>query len=736
MNHFFKLRLLSILLVATVFAQAAVTEKAFVESLLSKMTLEEKLGQMTLASGGGDPVIPTSKINVRIEIPKGRCGAVYAAVQADTIRKLQDLAMKSRLKIPMLFGYDVIHGFKTLFPIPLAQASSFNLSLIHRAAEISAIEGASVGLNWYFGPMIDIARDARWGRVSEGPGEDPYLGSKIATEMVKGYQGNDLSKPTNVAACAKHFAGYGAPVAGKEYNTVIMSKEDLNDIYLAPHKAAADAGVASYMAAFNEINGMPCSSSKYLLTDVLQKKWKFQGFVVSDYASINGLINHGVAENEAEAARLAIQSGLSMDMESCFYNLKFVENQVKNKQIDIAKIDDAVRRILTIKYRLGLFADPYKYCKSTTNQLMLPEHIAAAREMSRQSIVLLKNDKETLPLKVNGKKIALIGPLANNKVDVFGTWIAQGDTGKVVTLMQGLKNQLGSDTQLEYVKGCEIDTKDTSYFQEAIALAQRSDIIVVALGEKWDMSGESAARGIINIPGVQSDLLKALYATKKPLVLVLTNGRPLTLQEDVNYCDAILETWQLGTTAGDAIADVLLGKYNPSAKLPVTFPRYVGQVPIYYAYKNTGIPANEAFRYNSKYLDIPFTPLFPFGFGLSYSTFEYSDISVSKQTSSINEEVVITCKLKNTGKVAGEEIAQLYIKDNIGELTRPVRELKGFEKVMLQPGETKIITFKVIPSRDLTYTHIDGTQRADAGKFTVFVGGDSNAKLSIPFSVK
>lgn len=711
-------------------------ENTFVEDLLSQMTLEEKLGQMTLYSSGEDPTVPVFNPHYKTEIENGRCGAVFASITPDSIRYLQGLALKSRLKIPLLFGYDVIHGFKTIFPIPLADASSWDLDAIHKAARVAAIEATSQGINWFFGPMVDIARDARWGRVSEGAGEDPFLGSKIAVQKILAYQGYNLADVSTVAACAKHFVAYGAPIAGKDYNTVIMSEQELRDVYLSPFKAASDAGVASMMAAFNEINGTPCTANSKLLIDILQKEWGFQGFVVTDFGSIRELINHGVAEKDAEAAELSINAGISMDMESSVFKESLIKQQIDKKLIDRKKVDDAVRRVLHIKYRLGLFEDPFRYCKNSENKLMTPEHINIARDLARKSIVLLKNESNILPLTENKiKKIAVIGPLANNKADMLGTWIARGDTNDVVTLFQGLKNHFGEKATLNYSKGCDIDSEDEKGFQQAILLVQKSDIAIVALGEKGDMAGEAASRGNLNLPGVQTRLLKELYKVGKPIVVVLMNGRPLALEEEVNNCNAMVEAWQLGTTAGDAITDVLTGKYNPSGKLPVTFPRYTGQVPIYYSTKNTGRPADDKVRYTSRYLDIPFTPLFPFGFGLSYTTFEYSEIRVSKSKIGMNEELTFSCKIKNTGKYDGNEVVQLYVRDLVGSVTRPVRELKGFEKIWLKVGETKSVSFKIIPSKDLIFTHADGSQQAEAGKFKAFIGGDSNAKLEIGFHV-
>jgi beta-glucosidase len=737
MRNFFAIIAAATLFFSCTNKNATDKHEAFVEDLLSQMTLEEKLGQMTLYSSGEDPTVPVFNPDYKNEITKGRCGAIFASITPDSIRYLQSLALQSRLKIPLLFGYDVIHGFKTIFPIPLADAASWDLNAIHKAARITAIEASSQGINWFFGPMVDIARDARWGRISEGAGEDPFLGSKIAVEKIKAYQGTDFNDKYNIAACVKHFAGYGAAVAGKDYNTVILSEQELRDVYLVPFAAASNAGVASMMSAFNEINGVPCTSSKYLLTDILQNEWNFDGFVVSDFASIRELMNHGVAANEEDCAALAINAGLSMDMEASVYKEKFVKGQLENKKIDIRKLDDAVHRILMIKARLGLFDDPYKFCKETENKLLLTAHIEAARDLARKSIVLLKNENDILPISSNSnKRIALIGPLANNQADMLGTWIAQGDTSDVITLFQGLKNQLGKNATLQFSKGCDIDSNDESGFAQAIALAKKSDIVIVALGEKGDMAGEAASRGSINIPGVQTKMLKKLYELGKPLILVLMNGRPLALEEEVQYCDAVVEAWQLGTTAGDAIADVLFGNYNPSGKLTATFPHVIGQVPIYYAAKNTGRPANPKVRYTSRYLDIPFTPLFPFGYGLSYSTYEYSDILVSKSEIAMNEELTVTCSVKNLGKVDGHEIVQLYVRDLVGSVTRPVKELKGFEKVFLKAGESKRVIFKIKPSSDLTFTHADGRKAAEAGVFEVFVGGNSNADLSQKFTLK
>lgn len=728
---FIKTILIELLFVSCISINAQQTK--FISDLVSKMTLEEKLGQMTLCSAGEDPTVPVANINFRNDIKKGRCGAIFAAVSPDSIKYLQDLAMQSRLRIPLLFGYDVIHGFSTLFPIPLAEAASWDLSLIEKEARISAIEASSQGINWLFGPMVDIARDPRWGRISEGAGEDPYLGSQIAIHRVRGLQGSDLSLNNTVAACVKHFAAYGAPVGGKDYNTVILSKQELNDVYLKPYKAAVNEGAASIMCSFNEINGTPSTSNRQLLTDMLMKQWNFGGFVVTDYASIMELVNHGVSENEKESAELALNAGVHMDMEAGIYIKENTKETAANKLL-MKQIDEAVKRILTIKYKLGLFDDPYKYCKSTTNKLMTQDHINTAKELATKSIVLLKNNG-VLPLKNDISNIALIGPLGNDKIDPMGTWIAQAKSENVVTLLTGLKNQF-KNSKIVYSKGCDIDSTDTSGFSEALSIAQNSDLIILALGEKGDMAGEAASRANIGLPGVQTALLRELRKTGKPIVLVLMNGRPLVLEKEVELCDAMLEAWQLGTTTGDAIADILVGNYNPSGKLPATFPRSVGQIPIYYAAKSTGRPGDPKARYSTRYLDIPFTPLFPFGYGLSYTQFGFDDIKLSSKEINLNDKITISCEVKNTGKFKGTEVVQLYVQDIKGSVTRPVRELKGFQKVELSPGESKHVVFELSPTTDLIFTNANEVQTIEKGLFNVFIGGDSNAKLTSSFAVK
>lgn len=703
------------------------TEEQFVEHLLSQMTLEEKLGQMTLYSSGEDPTVPVFNPNYIEEISTGRCGAIFASISKDSIEYLQSLALQSRLKIPMIFGYDVIHGFETVFPIPLAEAASWNMSLIEQAARISAIEGTQRGINWFFGPMIDVARDARWGRVSEGGGEDPYLVSSIAQAKVKGYQGDSLSDVQSVAACAKHFAAYGMPVAGKDYNTVIVSEQELQDVYLPPFQAAVDAGLATVMCAFNEINGTPCSANSYLLREVLQKQMGFEGYVVTDFATIRELMNHGVASTESECAELALNAGVHMDMESAIYNTQYVsKSQMQN-------IDNAVRRILTIKYRLGLFDDPYKYCHADS-PVDYASHKQTAYELATQSIVLLENKDEALPLDKGIGKIAVIGPMGDSKSDMLGTWIAQGKKESVVSILEGIRKRFSHST-VQYAQGCEIDSNDKNGFAEAIRTAKESDVVIAALGECADMAGEAASKGNITLPGVQRELLKALHATGKKVILVITNGRPLILEEERQYCDALVEAWQLGTMAGDAIADVLAGVVNPSGKLPMTFPRHIAQVPIYYAHKNTGRPADKNVRFTSRYLDIPFEPLYPFGYGLSYTTFNYSNLELSSQEIGMNDTLTIHVTVCNEGKVDGYETVQLYIQDEVGCVTRPVRELKGFKKIYLPAGKSQTVAFE-INSNNLLFTNASGKRICEKGRFNVYVGGHSNAQLSSSFILK
>lgn len=648
------------------------------------------------------------------------------------IRELQKLAIEnSRLKIPVIFGYDVIHGYKTSFPIPLAQSCSWDLEAIEQSERISAIESSAVGLNWTFAPMVDIARDPRWGRICEGAGEDTWLGAKIAEARVRGFQGYDLSENNTIVACVKHYAAYGAAFAGRDYNTTDMSDRMLREIYLPPFKAAIDAGAGTIMTAFNELNGMPASGNKYLLQDILKNEWNFDGFVVTDYTSIPEMVNHGNVANDKEAAELALNAGVDMDMQGSVF-LDYLEKSIQEGKVKIADVNDAVRRILGIKFRLGLFDDPYKYCNEDRekNLLLHPDHLDFARQFAQKSIVLLKNKNNLLPLDKNIGTIALIGPLADASGEMLGAWYAQGEPEKSISFKQGIINIVPNATVL-FAKGCEIEGTDTSGFAEAIAIAKKSEVVILAIGEAAWMSGENTSRSKIDIPGMQPELFKALKKTGKPVIVLLTNGRPLDLSYLDQHADALVETWFLGTAAGNAVADVLFGDYNPSGKLTVTFPRNLGQVPIFYNAKNTGRPVNDD-RYSTRYLDVASTPLYPFGYGLSYTTFAYSNLALSSKTITRNETLKVSVLIKNTGKYAGEEIVQLYIRDLVGSVTRPVRELKGFKKILLQPGELQTVEFS-LSEEDLKFYDINMNWLTEPGDFEVFVGTNAQETLSARF---
>lgn len=727
MCMFKKLVLMSISFLAMVSCDKRNEEEKFVDNLLSQMTLEEKLGQMTLYSSGEDPTVPVFNPGFMDEISKGRCGAIFASISKDSIEYLQSLALKSRLKIPMIFGYDVIHGFETIFPIPLAEAASWNMELIKDAARASAVEATNRGINWFFGPMIDVARDARWGRVSEGAGEDPYLVSQVARAKVNGYQNGNLLDNTSVAACAKHFIAYGMPVAGRDYNTVIVSEQELKDVYLRPFDAAVEENVATVMSAFNEVNGVPCSANKSLLREYLLDERGFDGCVVTDFATIRELKNHGISESEEQSVDLALKAGVHIDMESALYKTDYV------KESQIEYIDDAVRRILTLKYRLGLFDDPYRYCKQDEFS-DYEKHLKQAYALASESVVLLKNKDNVLPISKEIKNIAVIGPMADNQADMLGTWVACGDTSDVVSILDGIRKEF-PESNVMYSKGTDIDSDNASGFKSAFDIAKRSDVVIAVMGEKGDMAGEAASKGNIELPGNQTELLKHLHSAGKKVVLVLTNGRPLVLTGVVDYCDAIVEAWQLGTVAGTVVADVISGDINPSGKLPMTFPAHIAQVPIYYSQKNTGRPSDVNVRYTSRYLDIPFSPLFHFGYGLSYTSFEYSDMWLSSDEISKDECIVVNFKVKNTGRVEGKETVQLYVQDEVGSVTRPVRELKKFRKLLLQPGEEKTVSFKLYPE-ELKFANAEGERIVESGKYILYAGGDSKATLSKSFILK
>lgn len=671
-----------------------------VNALLAKMTLDEKIGQLNQYNGDWEATGPVSKdVGDKIqEVKDGRVGAVLNIMGTVHVKAFQDAAMRSRLKIPLLFGQDVIHGYSITFPIPLAEAASWDMDAIEKAERIAAVESAASGINWTFSPMVDITRDPRWGRVMEGAGEDPYLGSKIAVARVKGFQGKGLGTPDAIMACAKHFAAYGAAIGGRDYNSVDMSLHSLWETYLPPFYAAQQAGVATFMNSFNDLNGIPASGSSYLQRDILKGKWNFQGFVVSDWGSIGEMINHGYVKDNYEAAEVAIKAGSDMDMESRSY-IKNLQKLVADKKVDVRLIDDAVRRILKKKFELGLFENPYRFIDPSRERTALnrPENIAVARDVACKSIVLLKNENSLLPLSSTVRKIGLIGPLVKAKKELKGFWSLDINPNEdIPSLMDGLRSQL-PNAQLLYAKGCNIADTVSSGFNEAIEIADKSDVVIMAMGEAPDMTGEAKSKSNIHLPGVQEDLIKAVAATGKPVVVVLMAGRPMVFDWTAEHAPAILYAWWPGSQGGNAMADVLLGKYNPSARLPITFPRTEGQIPIYYNHYNTGRPAlNDTDRYyRSAYTDLLNSPRYAFGYGLSYTSFEYNNLKWEKSGTKENEKIIVSFDIKNTGDRAGEEIAQLYIHTIVSRPLRPVKELKGFKKISLQPGETKRIAIEV-----------------------------------------
>jgi len=691
-----------------------------VNALLSKMTIDEKIGQLTLYTTDWGSTGPTIREGYQADIVSGACGNLFNSHTTAFVRELQRLAVeKTRLKIPLLFGFDVIHGYKTIFPIPLGEAASWDLKAMEQSARIAATEASAAGINWTFAPMVDISRDPRWGRVMEGAGEDTYLGCRIAEVRTRGIQGNRIGATDAMLACVKHYAAYGAPTAGRDYNTVDMSERFFFEYYLPPYEAAVKAGAATVMTSFNDYDGVPATGNKYLLEDILRKKWGFKGFVVTDYTSINEMVNHGVVADEKEAGELAFNAGVDMDMQGGIYQ-RFLKKSVQEGKVNVKQIDEAVRRILRLKFQLGLFEDPYKFCNAEREKatLLSPANRAAARDIARKSIVLLKNDNKILPLQKN-QKIALIGPLADNKSELIGSWSGSGNANDCVSLREGLNT-----ANVSFALGCPVEGDDRSGFAAAIQAAQNADVVVVAVGEKASMSGEAAARANLSLPGVQEELVVELIKTGKPVVVVLMNGRPLTIPRIAEKAGAILETWWLGTEAGNAIADVLLGNYNPSGKLPMTFPRSVGQVPIFYNYKNTGRPYDPNSKWNSRYIDEPNTPQWPFGYGLSYTTFGYESPTATKSASNTGNLVDIAVKVTNTGKVAGEEVVQLYVRDLVGSVTRPIKELKGFQKILLQPGETRTVTF-TLKAHDLSFYRKDMTFGMEPGEFEIMTGGDS-----------
>lgn len=722
---------------SALFGNAVVERK--IDSLLGLMTLDEKLGQLNQICGAFDFNTKLSAITEDhlAQVRAGKVGSMLMVHGAGLTRRVQKAAGESRLKIPVLFGFDVIHGFRTTFPIPLAEASSWDTAAVEAGARVAAAEASAAGIHWTFAPMVDIARDPRWGRIIEGAGEDTYLGSKMAAARVRGFQGTDLKAPNAILACAKHFAAYGAAEGGRDYNTAEVSERTLRETYLPPFKAAVDAGAETFMSGFNEIAGVPATGSKLLLTDILRKEWKFKGFVVSDWESIIEMREHGVVATNKDAAILSINAGVDMDMEGEAYLLHLAE-AVKNGKVKIETINNSVRLILQAKFKLGLFDNPYRNCDSEREkkELLSAEHRAAARDMARKSIVLLKNDANLLPLAKNLKTLAVIGSLAEAKRDMLGEWEMVGKPEDVVSLLDGIK-QAAPQTKVIYAEGCKPEGNDTQGFKAAVAAARKADAVVIVLGEPASMSGEAHSRSSIDLPGVQESLLKAVVATGKPVVLVLTSGRPLSTVWAAENVKGILNAWHLGVEAGHAVADVLFGDYNPAGKLPVTVPRNAGQIPIYYNHKNTGRPVNEANRkerYKSKYIDLDSSPLYVFGHGLSYAAFDYSAPTVSERRVSPKSSVTVRVTVKNTGTRSGEEVVQLYIARTATSVTRPVRELKGFRKILLAAGESKQVDFVLEPEQ-LSFYNLEMKWTNEPGAVKVFVGTNAATMNAADFDV-
>ncbi|MFM1962589.1 MAG: hypothetical protein RLZZ172_1434 [Bacteroidota bacterium] len=717
----------------------------FISTLMSKMTVEEKIGQLNLITPGwGIPTGSVVSTDVEGKIKSGKVGGLFGVIGTEKVKQAQDLVMThSRLKIPLMFGSDVIHGHKTTFPIPLGISCSWDTALIRQSAILAAKEATADGLNWAFSPMVDIARDPRWGRVAEGSGEDPFLGSQIARSMVLGYQGNDLAGPYTLLACVKHFALYGASEGGRDYNSVDMSRNKMYNEYLPPYKAAVDAGVATIMSSFNDVDGVPASGNKWLLTDLLRRDWKFKGMIVSDYTSINEMSNHRLGDLQAVSA-LAIKAGLDMDMVGEGY-LSTLKKSLQEKKISLADIDRACRMVLEAKYKLGLFTDPYRYInlERGKQEILTPANRAFARKIASESFVLLKNENNALPLKPM-QRVALIGPLANDKNNMLGTWAVSGDPQMSVPVMNGMQSKATNAVNLAFAKGANI-TDDTllaqkanvfglrvdidkrspeAMMEEAIAIARSSDVVVAVVGEASEMSGEAASRSDITLPASQQRLLQALYKTGKPVVVVLMSGRPLVLTGAIEGAAAVLQVWHAGIEAGNAIADVLYGDVNPSGKLSMSFPYAVGQIPVYYSQKTTGRPQDPNNKFSSKYLDIPNEPLFPFGYGLSYTQFEYSDLKLSADKLTPGGAITATVTVSNKGSVDGAEVIQLYIEDEVRSITPPAKELKGFQKVFLKAGESRKIDFR-IDADMLKFWNAELKWVSEAGRFKVHIGSNS-----------
>ncbi|MBU6177267.1 MAG: glycoside hydrolase family 3 C-terminal domain-containing protein [Bacteroidetes bacterium] len=746
MNFFRLVLFIFTLIPCSLFAQWTAIDKK-VDSLLRLMTLEEKVGQLNQLSSDFAATGPITKDGDKQDrVRQGKIGSYLNVTGAARTRSLQEIAMQSRLRIPLLFAQDVIHGYRTIFPIPLAEAASWDIPAIEQTARIAAVEAAASGIHWTFAPMVDIARDPRWGRVMEGAGEDSYLGSRIAAARVKGFQGKGIGNTDAVMACAKHFAAYGAAEGGRDYNTVDMSVRKLYEVYLPPFKAAKEAGVASFMNSFNDLNGVPATGSSFLQRKILKGDWGFKGIVVSDWGSVSEMVNHGYATDLKDAARIAMIAGSDMDMESRAY-VAHLADLIKEKKIDTVQLNDAVKRVLYKKFELGLFDDPYRFSDEKREQAVWnnPAHLQVAREMARKSIVLLKNEvvpvinKQLLPLnKGDNKKIALIGPLVKAIGENNGFWSYSwpDDSARVVSLWQGLVNKLGSANSLSYAKGCEITGADTTGFAAARKTAVAADIVIVSVGELANMSGEAKSRSQLQLPGVQEQLVKDMVATGKPVIVLISAGRPLVFNWIADNVPALVYTWWLGTQAGNAIADVLFGDHNPSGKLPITFPRNEGQLPIYYNYLSTGRPfkSDTDNTYVTAYIDLPNSPRYVFGYGLSYTSFQYGSVQLSTNTLLKGQSIQARVTVTNTGKYAGDEVVQLYLQDVVGSIVRPVRELKAFEKVRLNPGESREVIFTLDPAA-LSFFNDKLELIAEPGLFHIYIGGNSQATQKASFTL-
>ena len=713
-----------------------------IDALVSKMTLEEKIGQMNQETVG------RNLDGTKTKVKDGQIGSFLNAGSVENINALQKVAVEeSRLGIPLIIARDVIHGFKTIFPIPLGQAASFNPQVAENGARVAAIEATSAGIRWTFAPMIDISRDPRWGRIAESCGEDPYLSSIMGAAMVKGFQGQSLSDPTSMAACAKHYVAYGAAEGGRDYNSTHISERNLRNVYLPPFEAAAKAGAATFMSSFNDNDGVPSTGNKFILWDVLRGEWGFDGFVVSDWSSINEMVPHGFAVDQEDAARIAANAGLDMDMVSYAYS-RHLKKLVEENKVPMSMIDQYVRNILRIKFRLGLFENPYVNTNAPS-VFYAQDHLNKAKEAAEQSVILLKNDNQTLPLKDNVKTIAIIGPMADAPHDQLGTWVLDGERDHSITPLNAIKEMYGDKVKIIYEQGLKNSRdKSTENFEKAVSAARSADVVLAFMGEESVLSGEAHSMANIVLQGAQSALLSALSETGKPVVTIIMAGRQLIIANDVDKSAAVLYSFHPGTMGGPALADIIFGRTNPSGKTPVTFTRVIGQIPMYHAHNNTGRPSNPRQKpldsipadqssvggAASSYLDVINVPYIPFGFGLSYSTFEYSDITISKESYKEDETITVSFNLKNTGNVVGTEVAQLYVRDLVGSITRPVRELKRFDRITLNPGETKKIQFN-LPIKELAFWNIDMKKIVEPGQFKLWVGGDSNASLEAAFSV-